>query len=292
MHVLGAMGEADALADAEAMEDFDAAIAAAADDKVMIAEVARPSLFRSMALATAAMDAGYDVLSFHLQGDPERSSTQLLALADRSPLPLLVTGSVTQFAAAGTAIAHPNVIGAAVCGASAADIAALRDRTMGFSREVTVTSVFAAVTRRMQSASEPAGGMISAAALATGTTSVASAPVAFKTRSKRVGFQILALDAPWGDGVSGAMPIAGACIPQACCEIYQAFRDGDAALTEEKIARVQAVIDAFSSLATIAAVKHGCDLNAYFGGRPRLPLLPLTAPERQLVAKALLGIRN
>ena len=26
----------------------------------------------------------------------------------------------------------------------------------------------------------------------------------------------------------------------------------------------------------VAGIKFGCDLNGYFGGRPRLPLLPLT----------------
>jgi dihydrodipicolinate synthase/N-acetylneuraminate lyase len=39
-------------------------------------------------------------------------------------------------------------------------------------------------------------------------------------------------------------------------------------------------------------VKYACDLNGYYGGSPRLPLLPLTATERDDVERSLRNIRQ
>ena len=35
---------------------------------------------------------------------------------------------------------------------------------------------------------------------------------------------------------------------------------------------------------SIAGIKHACDLNGYYGGVPRIPLLPLGADEKAEVA--------
>jgi 4-hydroxy-2-oxoglutarate aldolase len=42
----------------------------------------------------------------------------------------------------------------------------------------------------------------------------------------------------------------------------------------------------------IAGIKYACDFNGYYGGKPRLPLLPLTADEKAEVEKLLVHIRN
>ena len=42
----------------------------------------------------------------------------------------------------------------------------------------------------------------------------------------------------------------------------------------------------------IAGIKFACDFNGYYGGRPRAPLLPLTAPEKAEVEHLLAQIRN
>jgi dihydrodipicolinate synthase/N-acetylneuraminate lyase len=42
----------------------------------------------------------------------------------------------------------------------------------------------------------------------------------------------------------------------------------------------------------IAAVKYACDLNGYYGGNPRLPLLPLTATQRSEVERLMAEIKN
>jgi hypothetical protein len=39
-------------------------------------------------------------------------------------------------------------------------------------------------------------------------------------------------------------------------------------------------------------VKHACDFNGYYGGRARLPLLPVTGQEKAEIEGLLAGIRN
>ena len=43
---------------------------------------------------------------------------------------------------------------------------------------------------------------------------------------------------------------------------------------------------------SIAGIKHACDLNGYYGGVPRIPLLPLDADQKAEVAAAMGDIRN
>jgi dihydrodipicolinate synthase/N-acetylneuraminate lyase len=71
-----------------------------------------------------------------------------------------------------------------------------------------------------------------------------------------------------------------------------AWRDRDATLAEEKQQRVVAAADLVCGRLGIPGVKHACDLNGYYGGSPRLPLLPLTAAERNEVEQSLSNIRQ
>ena len=163
-----------------------------------------------------------------------------------------------------------------------------------------MTTVFAPVTRRMmqQQQSEGAATFVSAEALG-GGAAVAVAPPkpALKTRTRIVGFQIMSAGAASGlppllqAGVAGAMPRLAASAPQGCYEVFAAFKDGDPALADEKALRLAAA-DALIAELGVAAVKHGCDLNGYFGGAPRLPRLPLSAEGRARVEMALREIRN
>ncbi len=80
--------------------------------------------------------------------------------------------------------------------------------------------------------------------------------------------------------------------PQACAEIYMAWKDRDAKLAEEKQQRILAAADLVCGRLGIPGVKYACDLNGYYGGLPRLPLLPLTAAERDDVEQSLRNIRQ
>lgn len=308
MLVLGQAGEASGLTEAEVLQVLETAIGAAADEKVMIASVGRDSVAATLLLATAAADLQYDVIAVRapeFAGDTSMRpevATYFKAVADKSELPLvlmcererpLASDLIAEFAG------HPNILGVVDDQASASRVSALLGVTSNVSRLVKVTSTFAAATNRMLQQVVPggAGNFVSAEALSGGVAVVAPPVPAVKTRTKMVGFQILTsatsgmLEA-WNAGATGAIPRLGACAPQACCEVWQAFKDGDPALAEEKQHRILIPAAIVEGWRGIAALKYGCDLNAYFGGLGRLPLLPLSGSERIQVESALSGLKN
>jgi len=93
-------------------------------------------------------------------------------------------------------------------------------------------------------------------------------------------------------GAVGAMPAFAASAPQACYEVLAAWKDGDGGLAQEKQVRLQGVAERVEEELGVAGIKFGCDLNGYFGGRPRLPLLPLTGEERAEIEALMQGLRN
>jgi 4-hydroxy-2-oxoglutarate aldolase len=118
-----------------------------------------------------------------------------------------------------------------------------------------------------------------------------------KTRSREVGFQVLTGSASiilpsLEAGASGAILGFGACAPEACYEVYFAWKDRDPKLAAEKQARIAKVNQRITAELGIAGVKYACDFNGYFGGYPRQPLLPLRAEEKQEIETLLAEIRN
>ncbi len=93
-------------------------------------------------------------------------------------------------------------------------------------------------------------------------------------------------------GASGAILGFAACAPQACQEVYFAWKDHDLKLAKEKQERIAAVSQRIVGQLGIAGVKHACDFNGYYGGRARAPLLPLTGAEKAEIEGLLAGIRN
>jgi dihydrodipicolinate synthase/N-acetylneuraminate lyase len=118
-----------------------------------------------------------------------------------------------------------------------------------------------------------------------------------KTRQKEVGFQILAgtaqrLLAGLNAGAVGAVLAFATPAPTACYEIYAAWKEGDADLARLKQDRISATAVRVASELGIPALKYALDLNGYYGGQPRLPLLPLTAEVKAEVEKLMSDIRN
>jgi len=118
-----------------------------------------------------------------------------------------------------------------------------------------------------------------------------------KTRTKEVGFQVLtgaagtlleSLEA----GAAGAVLGFAACAPQACQEVYLAWKDHDLELAADKQERITPASKRVVGALGISGVKYACDFNGYYGGRPRAPLLPLNAEEKAEVEKLLAQIRN
>ena len=164
---------------------------------------------------------------------------------------------------------------------------------------VPVTQVFEAATARMLvPRAEAEGSFVSVGKLAGGAAVATAAPaVPIKTRSREVGFQVLcgsgsAVLESLEAGAAGAILALAAFAPQACQEIYLAWKDHDLALAEEKQRRIASADRRIAGEFGIAGIKYACDFNGYYGGRARAPLLPVTADKRTEIEHLLAGIRN
>jgi len=312
MVVLGSTGEAVELNDAESREVLRVAAEATAAEKVLIAGVGRESVRATVELAEAAAGFGYDAVLVRTPTyyAPLMSTAAVLhyyrSVADRSPLPVLLyhIPKFVPYAFPVETIAelaqHPNIIGVKDSTGSVDRIRALVETTKNAPRRtVTVTPLFEAVTGRMlQPRVEPAENFVPAAGLG-GVVAVAVAPPApqIKTRTKDVGFQILTgspgtLLESLQAGASGAVLGFAACAPQACQEIYLAWKDHDPTLARLKQERIAGPSLRIAGALGIAGIKYGCDFNGYYGGRPRSPLLPLNADEKAEIERLLVEIRN
>jgi dihydrodipicolinate synthase/N-acetylneuraminate lyase len=307
--VLSEHGDPTLLTDEETREALRSAIGLAAPEKVMLAGIARDSVFAAVDLAEFAAGLNYDAVlagvpSILRGGSGEEYRRPLLtyfqSLADRSSLPLvLVSGGGVPLEMIVELAGHSNVLGAVE--GDTAKIAQIKTATATVQREVVVTPVFAAVTKRMLAEQDIQAGstFVSSEALAGLGTALATAPPkpALKTRNKMKGFQILAgttaaMLSGLKAGADGAMPAFAACAPQATYEIFAAWKDNDLPLAEEKQALIQAAAERIEGELGSAGVRYGCDLNGYFGGRPRLPLLPVSGEVRAEVEALIRTIRN
>jgi len=310
--VIGSTGEAVALDNAESLDVLRAVVEAAAPDKVLIAGAGRESVRGTVALAEAAAQLNYDAVlvrppSYYAANLPAAAMLNYFqSIADRSPLPVIIYNIpkcvpyqipielVAELAQ------HPNIIAIKDSSGSVDRIRAAVEATRNAPRRtVPVTQVFEAVTNRMLTAKpESDASFIPAGALAAGPALATAPPVAPpKTRSRQVGFQVLCgsagafLESLQAGAIGGILGFA-ACAPQACQEIYQAWKDHDPKLAAEKQNRILAANQRAVNELGIAGIKYACDFNGYFGGRCRAPLLGLSASEKAEVELLLSEVRN
>jgi 4-hydroxy-2-oxoglutarate aldolase len=312
MVVLGSTGEAPALDDAETREVLRTASEAASSEKVLIAGVNRESLRSVIELAEYAAKSNYDAVLvrtptyYSTQMTPEVVKNYFCAVADRSPLPVVLYSiprcvpyqiPVEMVAELAN---HPNIIAIKDSSGSLDRIKGIVEATRNAPRRtVTVTTIFEAVTGRMlkATAAQPAT-FVSAGDLAGGPALAVAPPVAqMKTRTREVGFQVLTGSASiilpsLQAGASGAILGFGACAPEACYEVYFAWKDRDPKLAAEKQERILKPSQRITAELGIAGVKYACDFNGYYGGYPRQPLLPLTSEQKSEVETLLAEIRN
>jgi 4-hydroxy-2-oxoglutarate aldolase len=312
MVVLGSTGEAVELTDSESREVLRVAAESAAPEKILIAGIARESVRATVEMAEAAAECGYDVLLARTPTyyAPLMSTAAVMhyfrSVADRSPLPVLLyhIPKFVPYAFPVEVIAelaqHPNIIGIKDSTGNVDRVAALVDATKNAPRRtVTVTPVFEAVTGRMlKTKPETSSSFVAASDLGGGSAIATTLPAhQIKTRTKEVGFQVLTgspgtLLESLDRGASGAVLGFAACAPQACQEIYLAWKDHDAALARLKQERIAAASQRIAGGLGIPGIKYGCDFNGYYGGRARAPLLPLTAEQKLEVENLLAEIRN
>lgn len=313
MVILGSTGEAPALDDEETRGVLRTAIEAAAPEKVLIAGVNRESLRSVLGLAEFAAKCQYDAVLvrtptyYSTQMTPEVVSNYFRAVADRSPLPVVLYNiprcvpyqipveMVAELAH------HPNIIAIKDSSGSLERIKGIVEATRTAPRRAaTVTPIFEAVTARMTAAAAASqlGAFVPAGDLVGGPAVAAVPPLTpLKTRTKEVGFQVLtgsaAIILPTLEaGGSGAILGFGACAPEACYEVYFAWKERDRKLAAEKQERLLKPNLRITAELGIGAVKYACDFNGFWGGYPRQPLLPLTAEEKKEVEKLLSEIRN
>jgi 4-hydroxy-2-oxoglutarate aldolase len=228
-------------------------------------------------------------------------------VADKSPLPVLLY-TVPPFTAYDlpleviTALAeHPNVIGIKESSGNVEKVAAMVQATRHIKRTATVTEVQQAVTARMlaapPAADENGSQMVSVGQLNGGSEVAVAVRPKIKTRSKEVGFQVLVgaahtlLDSLLA-GASGGVLGFAAPAPTICFEIHAAFKDNDIELARSKqVALAPATRRVVSELG-IPAIKYAMDLNGYYGGLPRLPLLPPTQAQKAEVEAMMNSFRN
>ena len=294
-------GEGNALNDAEIAETLKIVGETAAPEKVLVAGVTKDSVRGALWVAEQAASSKFDALLVSVPRGLNLAEMRVFfgAVADSSPLPLLLHGTEElNVDLIGELAGNSNVIGIYAPELTAEHYCALIAATHDVRREVTVTTVFAPVTKRMKAPAASGAATFVSAKLLGGGAAVATAPPvpALKTRTKTVGFQVMSASGPENlvelleAGAAGALPRLAACAPQACHEVFAAFKDGDPDLAREKSQRLLQA-DALMHELGVAGVKYACDLNGYYGGAPRMPKLPLDGEQRKRVEQVMVGLR-
>lgn len=97
---------------------------------------------------------------------------------------------------------------------------------------------------------------------------------------------IRSMDACLAAGACATVSAMAAAVPFHCLSIEEAVRTREIDAARELIAAARG-LDALLAMHGAPALKHALDLRGYYGGIPRLPLLPLPAELQQSVAAAM-----
>ena len=201
---------------------------------------------------------------------------------------------------------HPNIIGMKESSGDVEKVRKIVEGTRHVRHSATVTDAFEAVTPRMVAAavsSANGGGQLVPVSVLSGVTEAKPSSSAvtvigkMKTRQKEVGFQVLVgaahkLHSSLNAGAVGGI-LAFACpAPTACYEIYAAWKEGDAELAALKQERIAKAAVRVGGEIGVPGMKYAMDLNGYYGGSARLPLLPLTADQKTEIETLMADIRN
>jgi 4-hydroxy-2-oxoglutarate aldolase len=313
--VLGSTGEAIMLSDDERREVLKRAREATAPNKVLIAGTGIESASETLRLTEYAAELGYDLALvrtphfYKRMMQPPNMLAFFRTVADRSPLPVLIynvppfTGYDMPAELVIELADHPNIVGIKESGGDLEKVRRMVEGTRQVKRPATVTETFDAVTPRMLKASTGGNGQggelvpVSALGGAKPSSPAVNVVSGIKTRQKEVGFQVLAglaqkLEPSLQAGAVGAVLAFADVAPTACYEIYAAWKEGDVGLARLKQERITNVAQRVGSELGIPGMKYGMDLNGYYGGPARLPLLPLTADLKHEVELLLADVRN
>jgi len=313
--VQGSTGEAIMLSDQERRDVLKAARQAATPNKVLIAGTGIESAIETLKLCEYAGHLGYDAAMvrtphyYKMAMTPTAMLTFYRTVADRSPLPLIIynfppaTGYDIPVDVVIELASHPNILSIKESAGNLDKVKKIYEGTRHVKRSVTVTEQFEAVTGRMRHDAKQAvavGELVPVGALG-GTAKPSSAAVetvgGLRTRQKEVGFQVMVgaahqLLESLDIGASGAILAFACAAPTACFEIYTAWKERAREIAREKQDRIVAPVKKLVGELSISGVKYAMDLNGYYGGNPRLPLLPLTAEQKAEVERLMANIKN
>ncbi len=87
-------------------------------------------------------------------------------------------------------------------------------------------------------------------------------------------------------GASGGVVSLADAYPAPCCELYEAARAGKREKALELHQKLFRLNQSVSGKFGVAGVKCAMDIAGYYGGPPRLPLLPLKQAEKESIEKA------
>jgi dihydrodipicolinate synthase/N-acetylneuraminate lyase len=280
----------------------------------LIAGTGIESAVETLRLTEYAAELGYDVALvrtphfYRRQMQPANLLAFYRTVADRSPLPIMIY-NVPPFTAYDISpeivielAEHPNIIAIKESAGDVEKVRIMVASTRHIKRTATVTETFDAVTPRMLKAATEGngGGLVPVAALAGAaqpSSSAVNIVAGLKTRQKEVGFQVLVGSAQTlapslqAGAVGGVLGFANPA-PTACYEIFAAWKEDDTGLAQLKQERIAQAAARIAGELGIPAMKYAMDLNGYYGGPARLPLLPLTADLKTEIEGLLAEIRN
>ncbi len=308
MVVQGSTGEAILLSDDERRDVLKSARQAAAPNKVMVAGTGIESAIETLRLTEYAASLGYDAAMVrtphYYKGQMNRPQNMLAfyrTVADGSPLPIIIynfpqaTGYDIPPEVVIELAEHPNIAAIKESSGSIEKVQKMVAATRHIKRTAQVTEIQEAVTGRMLSQAKAAAASLPVAGQA--SSSAIQVVGGLKTRQKEVGFQVMVgaahkLEPSLAVGAVGAILAFACAAPTACFEILAAYRENNLAVAREKQQRIADAAVKVVSEMSIPGVKYAMDLNGYYGGPVRLPLLPLTADDKAKVEQLMENIRN
>lgn len=281
--VLGSTGEAIYLNTREKREILKQAHEAAADDRLLIAGTAEESLRGTLEMTTHAAKLGYDAVLVRTPHyyKPVMTSEALLHyyrdVADASPVPVLLynfpqlTGLDLSVEVIAELAEHPNIAG-------------IKDSSGNLEK---LTRVLVATA---ELPAQPAPQPRRAPVAVNGGKAAPASETAERPFQAWVGSAATFYPALCG-GARGAILGLAVAAPQTLIKLRDAFVQGD---HEHARNKQEQILEACAMTAKLglAAVKFAMDLNGYYGGSPRLPILPLTPEQRKQVQHAFRAVKR
>ena len=88
-------------------------------------------------------------------------------------------------------------------------------------------------------------------------------------------------------GASGGVVSLGNAFPEPCCALYERFKSGDVEGARKLHSKLFRLNQAVSGKSGVAGVKYAMEMGGYYGGSPRLPLIPLEDGDKKRIKAAI-----